>query len=140
MKRVLLIVALATAGCDALPPPPEAGPSPGTPLDQPMRGTTPTPTACHDISAAQAGPVAVIMQDNSYSPDCFAISSTQAIQLANDGETRHSFTIADAVDVVVEPGNRTETEPMEDLTGPGTFDFICKYHEDDGMVGVVIVR
>lgn len=140
MLRVLtLLTLLLAAGCDALPPPPEAGPT--TPVvDEPVDDTTPTPTSCHDLSAAQAGEALVVMRDNEFEPACFAISSTQGIQLANDGSTEHNFSVENALDVDVEPEGRVNTDPLDEVLAAGTYDFFCAYHQDEGMVGVMIVE
>ena len=143
MTRVLLlsITMLLAAGCDELPPPPQPGPSSITPgLEEPVDETMPTPTDCHDLSAADAGEALVSMLDTEFEPACFAISSTQGVQLANTGSRTHNFSIEDAVDIDVEPGGRFNTDPLEDLVAPGTYDFFCKYHRDAGMIGVIIVE
>ncbi|HZA60470.1 MAG TPA: hypothetical protein VE754_02170 [Actinomycetota bacterium] len=139
MRRVLLaLTVLVTAGCEALPPPPEAGPSPT--VGDVAEDVTPTPTDCHDLSAAEAGEEVVVMLDNEFEPSCFAISSTQAVQLANNGSNLHNFSIADALDVDVEPGGHVNTDPLEDVVAPGTYDFSCKYHAGVGMIGVIIIE
>ena len=141
LKALFALSLLLAAGCDRLPPPPEAGPTSSSPfIEEPVDDTTPTPTACHDLSAAQAGEALVIMTDGEFEPACFAISSTQGIQLANGGTTEHNFSIQDALDVDVEPEGRVTTDPLDEVLAPGTYDFVCKYHEGAGMIGVIIIE
>jgi plastocyanin len=142
MRHTMLIVGLLLlGGCESLPPPPQAGPSSPTPgLEEPVDETTPTPTDCHDLSAAEAGEELVALLDDEFEPACFAISSTQGLQLANSGSRTHNFSIEGALDVDVEPGGRTNTPALETVVEPGTYDFFCKYHRDAGMIGVIIVE
>lgn len=133
-----LLLLFATACEEGLPPPPQAGPSatPGVGSLAPAE----RPTGCEDISAADAGPGLVVQVNFSFAPACFAISSTQALQVGNQGTVTHNFSIADAVDVDVEPDERETLDAFQELTGPGTFDFFCKFHKGRGMVGIVIVE
>ncbi|HZA26797.1 MAG TPA: plastocyanin/azurin family copper-binding protein [Actinomycetota bacterium] len=138
--RVMLVLAILLAGCDALSPGPdgpEASPSPTVEDDPRSEGEA---TGCEDLSASDAGPAALIMQDNEFVHPCFAVSSTQRLQLVNSGSTTHNFSIDGEVDIDVEPGERTNTDPLEEIVAPGTYDFACKYHEGAGMIGEIIVE
>ncbi len=141
-KLAVLACALLLAGCDRLPPEPEAAPGSPTPVEE--IETSPPPeeeaTGCEDLSAAQAGPAGIIMEDNEFVPECFAISSTQRLQLVNSGTARHNFSIEGEIDIDVEPEKRTNSDPLEQLVTPGTYDFFCKYHRGAGMVGTMIVE
>jgi plastocyanin len=44
------------------------------------------------------------------------------------------------VDIDVEAGAEETTGPVEELVRPGTFRFVCKYHEAQGMVGTITVE
>lgn len=138
--KVLVVLAVLLAGCDALPPSPngpEAISSPTIEDDPRSEGEV---TGCEDLSAADAGSAALIMQDNEFIHPCFAVSSTQSLQLVNSGSVRHNFSIEGEVDIDVEPGERTNTDPLEEIVAPGTYDFACKYHKDRGMIGEIIVE
>jgi plastocyanin len=138
--RVALVVALLLSGCDELPPPPDgpdAGPSPITEEEPESEGEV---TGCEDLSAADAGPAGLIMQDFEFVHPCIAVSSTQALQLVNSGSATHNFSIEGELDIDVEPGERETTDPLEEIVAPGTYDFVCKYHEDRGMIGEIIVE
>jgi plastocyanin len=136
-RVVLTVAVLLLAACDEAPPPPEAGPSPVAEGEPESEGEV---TGCEDLSAADAGPAALIMQDNEFVPPCLAVSSTQTLQLVNSGSAKHNFSIEGEVDIDVDPGERTNTEPLEDILAPGTYDFACKYHRGAGMIGEVIVE
>jgi plastocyanin len=59
------------------------------------------------------------------------------ITLHNKGQVEHTFTIKDlGIDVEVEPG-KSKTVTIEGKQ-PGTYDLICKYHEQ--MKGKIIVE
>jgi plastocyanin len=100
-----------------------------------------TPAECSDVSSSEGAPAPLTMKDNFFEPLCLVVSSTQEITLDNAGNTLHNFSIEDqGVDIDVESGSETSTGPMEDLVRPGTFRFICKYHEAEGMVGTLTVE
>lgn len=135
--RVVFVLALLLAGCDALPDGPEAGPSPIEESEPRSEGEV---TGCEDLSAADAGPAQLIMQDYEFVHPCFAVSSTQGLQLVNSGSATHNLSIGEAIDIDVEPGERANTEPLGEILAPGEYDFACKYHEDRGMIGQIIVE
>lgn len=100
-----------------------------------------TVAECEDVSASGGAPAPLTMKDTFFEPVCLAMSSTQELTLANAGNMLHNFSIEDqGVDIDVEAGGEGTTGPMEDLVRPGTFRFVCKYHEDQGMVGTITVE
>jgi plastocyanin len=138
--RVVFVLAVLLVGCDALPPPPdgpEAGQSPISESEPRSEGEV---TGCEDLSAADAGPAQLIMQDYEFVHPCFAVSSTQGLQLVNSGSATHNLSIGEAIDIDVEPGERVNTEPLGEILAPGEYDFACRYHEDRGMIGQIIVE
>jgi plastocyanin len=137
--RTLLLVAVLLTGCESLPPPPNGSDAGGSPVDEEPRSEGEV-TGCEDLSAADAGPAQVVMQDFEFVHPCFAVSSTQGLQLVNSGSATHNFSVAGSVDIDVEPGDQINTEPLEEILSPGDYDFVCKYHEDRGMIGQIIVE
>lgn len=146
--RVVLFLAVLLARCDALPPSPD-GPEAGqSPVEESEPRSEGEVTGCEDLSAADAGPAQLIMQDYEFVHPCFAVSSTQGLQLVNSGSATHNLSIGEAVDISigeavdidVEPGERVNTEPLGEILAPGEYDFACKYHEDRGMIGQIIVE
>jgi plastocyanin len=131
--------ALFGAACNDLPPPPEAGPSP-TGISEPTTRVT-TPPDCAEVASTEGAPAPVTMKDTFFEPFCLGMSSTQSILLSNAGDLRHNFTLADgAMDVDVEPGEETETEPVGDAIEAGSYEFFCSFHRDQGMVGTITIE
>jgi plastocyanin len=88
-----------------------------------------------DVSG-ETGKVKVELYDNFFEPTVLkgTPAQKQAIELENEGEAAHTFTIAEQnVDQQVEPGDEAEVE----VTFPesGTLTFVCTFHESGGMVG-----
>ena len=96
---------------------------------------------CTESSAPEGAPVGVTMADNFFEPPCIAISSTQQITLANSGTQLHNFSVADGdIDVDVEAGEEATTDETGTDLAAGTYRFVCKYHEQQGMVGTLVVE
>jgi plastocyanin len=138
--RILFLVSVLLAGCEAAPPPPDGAEVAESPLPEEEPRSEGEVTGCEDLSAADAGPAQVIMQDFEFVHPCFAVSSTQGLQLVNSGSATHNFSIGELLDVDVEPGAQVNTEPLEEILAPGEYDFVCKYHEDRGMIGQITVE
>jgi plastocyanin len=132
MSRLIgvLLVAAVLAGCG----------EDQTGLD-PEAQEEETLAECADVSAPEGAAAPLTMQDNFFEPLCLAVSSTQEITMTNAGTALHNFSIEDqGVDIDVEAGAEETTGPIEDLVRPGTFRFVCKYHEGQGMVGTLTVE
>jgi len=81
------------------------------------------------------------LNDDFFNPKEILITSgtTTTLILKNKGKKKHTFTVEKlGVDAEVQPGNeKTITiEPKQS----GTYDLICRYHFQEGMVGKVIVN
>jgi len=64
---------------------------------------------------------------------------TTTLILKNKGKKKHTFTVEKLrVDIEVQPGKESTitVQPKE----TGTYDLICRYHFQGGMVGKVIVK
>lgn len=102
---------------------------------------TATPTGCAEVSSTDGAPAPVTLRDSFFEPNCLAVSSTQEFVLANAGEVLHNFSIRDTdVDIDVDPGEEAETGDILSDFEAGTHEFFCKYHENQGMVGVVTIE
>jgi plastocyanin len=138
-RFVLLIVSAALlTGCDDLPEvgdeEPEAGPSPTIGADE-------LDEECPEVSAPEGAPAPVTMMDTFYEPNCVAVSSEQSVALTNAGNLDHNFTIQGTdVSFDVEPGEDEETDEVGDTVQAGTYRFFCRFHEDQGMVGTIVVE
>ena len=90
-----------------------------------------------DVSG-ETGKVEVEMYDDFFEPTVLKGTPGQKveIELKNEGEAAHTFTISEqSVDAEVEPADETEV----DVTFPesGELVFICRFHENSGMVGAL---
>ncbi len=72
----------------------------------------------------------ITLLDNEYSPADPVIASGE-LQLTNQGESPHTFTVEDEdVDVEVEAGAEA-TETIE--LAPGIYTLFCEFHRSQGM-------
>jgi len=93
---------------------------------------TDAPTGGSDTATEQpAEPTSTItLLDNEYAPVDPVIASGE-LQLLNEGESPHTFTVeAEDVDVEVEAG--AEATESIDLA-PGTYTLFCEFHRGQGM-------
>ncbi|MGG3469545.1 cupredoxin domain-containing protein [Neobacillus pocheonensis] len=85
--------------------------------------------------------IEVQMNDNYFNPKVITIpnGTTTTLILKNKGKKEHSFTVEKlSIDVEVQPGKeKTITVTPKQ---PGTYELICRYHYQEGMVGKVIVK
>lgn len=83
--------------------------------------------------------VLTVGQDNFFfDPAQFTVAAgaTITVQNLNSG-TPHTFTIPDrGIDLVNDPG-QTQTVAID--IQPGTYRFVCRFHESAGMVGTITV-
>ena len=77
---------------------------------------------------------------NSYtfSPSTVTVKQGQTITLDNVSITAHTFTVTgQSIDVETQPGKTAQV--TIDLP-PGTYPFVCRFHESMGMTGTLVVR
>jgi plastocyanin len=87
-------------------------------------GETETP-ACEDPQPAGT----VTMDDFSYEPTCVEAAPGDSLEVVNDGQAPHTFTVeseGDEVEVDVAAGERA-TLAVPDLAA-GTYRVVCTYH------------
>ncbi|MES1039726.1 MULTISPECIES: cupredoxin domain-containing protein [Peribacillus] len=85
--------------------------------------------------------IEVELNDDSFNPDVITIPNGTAttLILKNKGTKEHTFTVEKlGIDAEVQPGKeKTITvQPKQ----PGTYELICRYHFQEGMVGKVMVK
>jgi plastocyanin len=89
-----------------------------------------------DGDGATAGST-VTMRDNTFAPADPVIAGG-AVELVNEGESPHTFTVeGEAVDVEVAAGE-TVTETID--LAPGTYTLFCEFHRGQGMEGTLTVE
>ncbi|RDZ16173.1 cytochrome B [Priestia megaterium] len=83
----------------------------------------------------------VQLKDDYFNPETITIPSgkTTTLILKNEGQKEHTFTVEKLrIDAEVQPGKeKTITVKPQN---PGTYELICRYHFNKGMVGKVIVK
>ena len=92
-----------------------------------------------DVVRQQA--MEVQLNDDYFYPETITIPSGKTITLIlkNEGQKEHTFTVEKlGIDAEVQPGKeKTITVKPQN---PGTYELICRYHFNSGMVGKVIVK
>lgn len=83
----------------------------------------------------------VQLNDDYFNPETITIPSGKTITLIlkNKGQKEHTFTVEKlGIDAEVQP--RKEKTITVKPQNPGTYELICRYHFNSGMVGKVIVK
>jgi plastocyanin len=79
----------------------------------------------------------ITMRDDEFVPSTATIAVGD-VELVNEGESPHNFTIeGQGVDVDVDPGTTT-TQPID--LAAGTYTIFCAFHRSDGMQGSLTVE
>ena len=85
--------------------------------------------------------IEVQLNDDYFNPETITIPSgkTTTLILKNEGQKEHTFTVEKlGIDAEVQPGKeKTITVKPQNS---GTYELICRYHFNSGMVGKVIVK
>ena len=104
--------------------------------DEDGGGGTPTEPAGNGGSAT----VEIDAQDNLFSPSTIQATSGEetTVTVTNTGQAPHTFTIEDLdVDVTIDPGS--DGTATFTATESGTLEFVCRFHQAEGMVGTIQV-
>ncbi len=73
-----------------------------------------------------------------FSPSTVTVNQGQTITLTNVSDAAHTFTVTgQGIDVETMPGKTAKV--TIDLP-PGTYPFVCRFHESMGMKGTLVVR
>ena len=85
--------------------------------------------------------IEVELNDDYFNPKVITIpnGSTTTLVLKNKGRKEHTFTVEKLrIDAEVQPGKEKSinVKPKK----PGTYEVICRYHLQEGMVGKIIVN
>ena len=73
-----------------------------------------------------------------FSPSTVTVKQGQTVTLDNVSTTAHTFTVTgQGIDVETQPGKTAQV--TIDLP-PGTYPFVCRFHESMGMTGTLVVR
>jgi uncharacterized cupredoxin-like copper-binding protein len=85
--------------------------------------------------------IEIELNDDYFNPKVISIpnGTTTTLILKNKGKKEHTFTVEKlGIDAEVQPGKEKNitVKPQK----PGTYELICRYHFQQGMVGEVIVK
>jgi plastocyanin len=73
-----------------------------------------------------------------FSPTTLTVTKGTTISVSNVGSTAHTFTVTgQSIDTENQPGQSQQV--TIDLTA-GTYPFVCRFHEGEGMTGTLIVQ
>jgi plastocyanin len=73
-----------------------------------------------------------------FSPSTVTVTQGETITLDNVSTTAHTFTVTgQGIDVETQPGKTAQV--TIDLP-PGTYPFVCRFHESMGMTGKLVIR
>jgi len=92
---------------------------------------TPPPLSCVETTT-------LITRDNVFEPTCMTVQVGDGLTIRNEGTTAHNFSIEGFVhDVDTQPGEETNTESLG--LDASTYRFLCKYHVQIAMDGIIRV-
>lgn len=95
--------------------------------------TSPSPT-----ETETSGETRIAMEDNSFQPNSLEVASGTELELDNEGDNPHTFTIdGEDIDVQVNAGGDSQNVTID--LDPGTYDFFCRFHASLGMMGSLTV-
>ncbi|WP_338472453.1 cupredoxin domain-containing protein [Niallia sp. XMNu-256] len=104
-----------------------------------LEGFAQSSTENQPIETAKA--LEVELRDDSFNPNTITLPKGESttLLLKNTGNKEHTFTVEKLrIDVEVEPKSEKTITVKPDQ--PGTYELICRYHVQEGMVGKVIVQ
>ena len=105
--------------------------------------TTPTPTPAPSPSSGvppSSGKTVVEGPGNSFAfmPSTVTVKQGATLTLDNVSDAAHTFTVTgQSIDVETQPG---ETSQVTIDLKPGTYPFICRFHQSLGMTGTLVVK
>ena len=85
--------------------------------------------------------IEVELNDDYFNPNVITIpnGTTTTLILKNKGTKEHTFTVEKlGIDTEIKPGE--EKTITVNPKQPGTYELICRYHFQEGMVGKVVVK
>ena len=91
-------------------------------------------------AVADKGKTEVELDDFYFKPTVLTGKAGEKVvlELKNEGQTEHSFTIASqGIDKVIEPGHQAEVTVK--IPQSGAVSFYCKFHKSSGMAGALAV-
>jgi plastocyanin len=97
-------------------------------------------TATEPAGDGGSATVEIEARDNLFSPSTIQATSGEetTVTVSNTGQAVHTFTIEELdVDVTIDPGS--DGTATFTASESGTLQFVCRFHEAEGMVGTIQV-
>jgi plastocyanin len=90
----------------------------------------PTGSDCPDLST-QGGTFTVRIADFAFDPSCFRASAAQSIEVVNEDDATHTFTLqGTSIDVEISGGDTFRGEAVSEVVEPGTYTLVCRFHSN----------
>ena len=90
-------------------------------------------------AAEDGGTSTVTATDNEFEPTSMTAAAGTTLEVTNDGEAPHNFSVeGEDIDVDIEPGSSQEVM-LEGLEA-GSYQVLCKFHEDAGMTATLDIE
>lgn len=86
-------------------------------------------------------PIEIVLNDDYFNPKVITVPNGTAstLILKNKGRKEHTFTVEKlGIDAEVQPGKEKTITVKPNQSG--TYELICRYHFQQGMVGKVVVK
>lgn len=96
---------------------------------------TPTTSSPEPLPVA-SGPPEIRASDNSFSPRSLTVAVGTKVTVRSAGSNPHTWTHEPDFDVALDERGATGSFTF---TKAGSYDFLCRIHESQGMTGVVTV-
>src|SRR5262245_19627158 len=109
-----------------------------SPSPTPSPTTSPTPSPSYGMPGSNTK-TAIEGPGNEFAfmPSTINVKQGTTLMLKNVSDTAHTFTVTgQGIDVETQPGATSQV--MIDLE-PGSYPFICRFHQSLGMIGTLVV-
>ena len=98
-------------------------------------------SACEGVTAPIEGRTGILMRDKFFDPPCPAVLATRKLRIRNVGSLMHGFIVdGGPFDFDLGPGDIGVTDKIGAYLTPGSYRFFCRFHEEEGMVGTLVVE
>jgi plastocyanin len=135
----IVALGLVAAACGKSASASTNGATTPTPTPTPTPSMAPSPST--SVPPSNTGTKTVVEgPGNSFAfmPSTITVKQGATLKLENVSDTAHTFTVTgQSIDVVTQPGQTSQV--TIDLP-PGSYPFICRFHQSLGMTGTLMVK
>lgn len=109
-----------------------------TPTPSPSPSMAPSPSSVPPSNTATKTVVEGPGNSFAFMPSTITVKQGATLKLDNVSDTAHTFTVTgQSIDVETQPGQTSQV--TIDLP-PGSYPFICRFHQSLGMTGTLMVK